>query len=300
MDVASLLAETADEYETDGDFEQQEAPSSSLSKQSPSDILISSAREVENVAKIEAQRILQKEADNIRIDQRDRSSAVVYSRDVSPERSLGKSEAPSKLLEVDENDHSPDARTAVDRNSEETKIDYDVGKDSYDAKDVDRDNKKTIEYSDVDEDDSDKNNVDDDEDDNDDAHDSDADPELDAELLVAAYRGDTRKVDKLLSSGAHYFARDRHRWTALMWAAAGGHDDTVESLIGFVKKHKLKSYLNAKDSITGWTALHVSNLDFFKIETYCYFTTLDKAAHWHRDRHSQLDISLVAHPFLRT
>ena len=71
-------------------------------------------------------------------------------------------------------------------------------------------------------------------------------------------------LHKLLSSGALYFARDRHRWTALMWAVAGGHDETVELLIGFVKKHKLKSFLNAKDSITGWTALHVSNCDFFE------------------------------------
>ena len=30
-------------------------------------------------------------------------------------------------------------------------------------------------------------------------------------------------------------------------AAAGGHDDVIESLISCVKKHKLKSYLNAKD-----------------------------------------------------
>ena len=263
MDVAFLLAETADDYETDGDFEQQEAPSSSLSKQSPLDILKTSASEVEKIAKIEAQRTFQTEADNIRIGQRDKSSAVVHSRDVSPERSLGKSEAPSKLPEVDDKSFPREILAAADRNAEEGKVDHDVGKDSYDAEDVDREKNKTIEYSDEDEANSEKDNIDDDDDDDDNANGSDADPELDAELLVAAYHGDTRKVDKLLSSGARYFARDRHRWTALMWAVAGGHHETVELLIGFVKKHKLKSFLNAKDSITGWTALHVSNCDFF-------------------------------------
>ena len=252
-----MLAETADDYETDGDFEQQEAPSSSLPKQSPLDILKASASEVEKIAKIEAQRTFQTEADNIRIGQRDKSSAVVYSRDVSPERSLGKSQAPSKLPDIDDNSFQREVLAAADRNAEEGKVDHDVGKVSHDAK------KKTIEYSDEDEANSDKDNIDDDDDD-DNANDSDADPELDAELLIAAYHGDTRKVDKLLSSGALYFARDRHRWTALMWAVAGGHDETVELLIGFVKKHKLKSFLNAKDSITGWTALHVSNCDFFE------------------------------------
>ena len=81
---------------------------------------------------------------------------------------------------------------------------------------------------------------------------------LNTELLVAAYRGDIRKVDKLIRSDASCFARDRHRWTAIMWAAAGGYDDIIESIIGTLRKSRVKGFLNAKDSITGWTALHVS------------------------------------------
>lgn len=80
---------------------------------------------------------------------------------------------------------------------------------------------------------------------------------LNTELLVAAYRGDIRKVDKLIRSGASCFARDRHRWTAIMWAAAGGYDDIIESITGHIRKSRVKGFLNAKDSITGWTALHV-------------------------------------------
>ena len=87
---------------------------------------------------------------------------------------------------------------------------------------------------------------------------SEEDTEYDAELLVAAYHGDVAKVVKLIRSGARYDARDRHRWTALMWAASGGHDDVIEALVGCVKRPLLHRYLNAKDNITGWTALHVS------------------------------------------
>jgi Ankyrin repeats (3 copies) len=87
---------------------------------------------------------------------------------------------------------------------------------------------------------------------------SEEDTEYDAELLVAAYHGDVVKVVKLIRLGARYDARDRHRWTALMWAAAGGYDDVIEALVGCVKRPLLRRYLNAKDNITGWTALHVS------------------------------------------
>ena len=100
--------------------------------------------------------------------------------------------------------------------------------------------------------------VDNDEDDESDCADIDIETEYDADLLVAAYRGDIVKVIKLLKLGARYDARDRHRWTALMWAAAGGFDDIIEALVGRVKRPLLRRYLNAKDSITGWTALHVS------------------------------------------
>jgi Ankyrin repeats (3 copies) len=87
---------------------------------------------------------------------------------------------------------------------------------------------------------------------------SEEDTEYDAELLVAAYHGDVAKVVKLIRLGARYDARDRHRWTAMMWAAAGGYDDVIEALVGCVKRPLLRRYLNAKDNITGWTALHVS------------------------------------------
>lgn len=92
--------------------------------------------------------------------------------------------------------------------------------------------------------------------------------EYDAELLVASYRGDVVKVIKLIKLGARYDARDRHRWTALMWAAAGGYDDIIKALLGSLKRPLLRRFLNAKDNITGWTALHVSPMhDEYRIKS---------------------------------
>ena len=97
---------------------------------------------------------------------------------------------------------------------------------------------------------------------------SEEETEYDAELLIASYRGDVVKVMKLIRLGARYDARDRHRWTALMWAAAGGYDDIIKAVLGSLKRPLLRRFLNAKDSITGWTALHVSPMhDEYRIKS---------------------------------
>lgn len=54
-----------------------------------------------------------------------------------------------------------------------------------------------------------KNNRFEDEDE-DEESDHDNDPELQSELFIACYRGESRIVQKLLNSGANYFMRDRH------------------------------------------------------------------------------------------
>ena len=286
MDVGAFLAEAADEalYENDGDFEQQEVPSTSLSKQSASDILKASANEVAYKDKIEAEKAFRREADDIDHHDGERNSAVAYSSDLSPERIIGKASAPSTLDETSENSSPSEVRATAGKNAQKGQADDDSDNGSYDAKSMDREDKKTIIQNDEDQDDRNNDDIEDDDnndDDNDSDHSSDADPVMDAELLVAAYQGNVKKVDKLLSSGARYLARDRHRWTALMWAAAGGHDDVIESLISCVKKHKLKSYLNAKDGITGWTVLHVSyhNLSSSKL-FLCIYPVAEPFINW--------------------
>ena len=97
---------------------------------------------------------------------------------------------------------------------------------------------------------------------------SEEETKYDPELLIASYRGDVVKVMKLIRLGARYDARDRHRWTALMWAAAGGYDDIIKAVLGSLKRPLLRRFLNAKDSITGWTALHVSPMhDEYRIKS---------------------------------
>jgi ankyrin repeat protein len=92
------------------------------------------------------------------------------------------------------------------------------------------------------------------------------DPELNKEFIIACWKGESRRVDSLLRDGASYLARDRHGWTGLMWAASKGYDDIVENLVDRTEnKRKRSKYVNAKDDITGWTALHVST---------CYYCTL--------------------------
>ena len=108
---------------------------------------------------------------------------------------------------------------------------------------------------------SDDDDADGDDDDDDDDDDNNSDPTLERELFVATYRGNARKVDKLLSTGASYKAKDIHSWSALHWAVSEGHDDIVEILIDHAKRGspaKLKKFINGKDSLSGWAPLHVA------------------------------------------
>ena len=90
------------------------------------------------------------------------------------------------------------------------------------------------------------------------------DPELNKEFIIACWKGESRRVDSLLRDGASYSARDRHGWTGLMWAASKGFDDIIENLVDRTEnKRKRSKYVNAKDDITGWTALHVSTIACF-------------------------------------
>ena len=130
-----------------------------------------------------------------------------------------------------------------------------------------------------------KLNNDDDDDDDDDDDGNDNDPKvktLNTQLLVACYRGDINKANTLLKSGANIKARylsttttttiiiinpillhlslhlfrDRHNWTPLMWASSKGFHELVEDLLS--KIDNKKKYINAHDSLSGFTALHLA------------------------------------------
>ena len=88
------------------------------------------------------------------------------------------------------------------------------------------------------------------------------DPQLNQSLLFASRNDKNENVKNALKKGAYYFTRDRHGWTALHWAASKGCDEVIEVLLDFAKKNdkNVNKFINAQDSITGWTALHVSEL----------------------------------------
>ena len=93
----------------------------------------------------------------------------------------------------------------------------------------------------------------------------DGDKDLDNRLILACARPNYDAVISALKHGAYLFCRDRHGWTPLHWVASKGATDLIELLLEKRKKtgKKMKPFVNAVDTIAGWTPLHVS--DFKKI-----------------------------------
>ena len=55
--------------------------------------------------------------------------------------------------------------------------------------------------------------------------------DLNGKLIVAARRGYTKKIERLIQEGADIEAKDKYGWTALLLAASNGHIDVIEFLI---------------------------------------------------------------------
>lgn len=94
----------------------------------------------------------------------------------------------------------------------------------------------------------------------DDEEDLNEEPELNRSLIYAVYDEKPEAVKTALKNGAYYFTRDRHGWTPLHWAASKGNEDIIDILVDHVRKQdkNVLWYINAKDTICGWTPLHVS------------------------------------------
>ena len=88
----------------------------------------------------------------------------------------------------------------------------------------------------------------------------DGDKDLDNKLILACARPNYDSFISTLKHGAYLFCRDRHGWTPLHWVASKGATDLVELLLEERKNtgKKMKPFVNAADTITGWTPLHVS------------------------------------------
>jgi Ankyrin repeats (3 copies) len=261
MDAASVLADAADQVSDNykDDFDDAEEPAESTVKTSAGDILKSSAIEVAYEDEIDA-----------KVASRVHSDKVSYEKTSSlpsPSKNISNSSARRILNEdvvrKEEFLKYDDDNKDLKYQEWERKIGTATGDSSPSHHGYRADAQNNANYADCGSDDADEDKNDDDDDDE--GSDEDGDPELNTALLLAVYHGDIKKMKKLLDSGARYFTRDRHRWTALMWACSGGHDEIVETLLSYVEKRKLKQFLNAKDNITGWTALHVRHINLLSV-----------------------------------
>lgn len=253
MDVDTVLADAADQASDNynDDFDDAEELAEPTVKTSASDILKSSAIEVAYEDAIDAKIASRTHLDKISYE-RTSSSPTSPSKDALSSLARGvvnedvKRKKEFQKYDDDDSDSKPKER--------ERKSSSASGESSSRSYNDRADAQNNANYTDYGSDDADGDKDDDD----DEGSEENGDAVLNAELLLAVYHGDIKKTNKLLDSGAHYFTRDRHRWTPLMWACSGGHEEILETLLRCVQKRKLKRFVNAKDNITGWTALHVS------------------------------------------
>jgi ankyrin repeat protein len=100
--------------------------------------------------------------------------------------------------------------------------------------------------------------------DGDDDEDDDLDPKLSLQVtqyLAAVNRGEIREVQHYIKDDEiPLTCRDRHGWTALHWAASSGHSDIITVVLESLQRKgkRLTKFVNCKEHITGWTALHIA------------------------------------------
>ena len=82
--------------------------------------------------------------------------------------------------------------------------------------------------------------------------------ELNSALRQACNKGNLTQVKSLISKSANCKARDRHGWTSLHWAAKHGSSEIIDYLCDSVESGDKYPFVNAKDSISGWSALMVA------------------------------------------
>jgi ankyrin repeat protein len=83
-------------------------------------------------------------------------------------------------------------------------------------------------------------------------------------LTVAAERGDTDQVKKLIAAGVDLNERDKSGYTALVWAARNGNTEVANALI------EARADMNVRDcAVNGWTplihAIHKNNNEMARL-----------------------------------
>ena len=83
--------------------------------------------------------------------------------------------------------------------------------------------------------------------------------DVDVQLQICCFRGDSGGVEKILSKGSGNGAlsrRDQHGWTPLHWCASKGHSETMRMILEHAAP-KPRRLVNSQDDVVGWTPLHV-------------------------------------------
>eukprot|EP01038_Epipyxis_sp_PR26KG_P013614 gene13614-18272_t len=247
MNIGDLLSQAAEEIYVGDEFEPDIAPVlGNVGKLESSAILLQAAQVIAKEERADADKIFEESANEI-------------NRELST--SIRERELEDILLQAAK-DVTAHTKVQIDTTFSDEDNEYDD--DTHPPAEDDIPKKGTnVKFSD---------NIDsEEEDDIPEDEDSDIDEEvneeLNSQLIIACYREKVDMVINLLKKGANHFARDRHGWTPLLWSASKGFNEIIEVLLEFRKeelKKPLSKYINARDKITGWTALHVACINGHK------------------------------------
>jgi hypothetical protein len=243
MDVGSLLAEVAAETFTEDlvPLEKKRSSEPNVEIQSTISILQSSAAAVQLEDTITADRVLQ----NVTKDILSEEDYNELAADVD-ELLKSSEEIPPAYHNIKQNKVTVDYDDPGEINYSSEKEDPYYSDSRFEKDAGDDEGKFEKEVSDEGDEDSER---------------EDGDKDLDNRLILACARPNYDAVISALKHGAYLFCRDRHGWTPLHWAASKGATDLVELLLEKRKKtgKKIKPFVNAADTIAGWTPLHVSD-----------------------------------------
>lgn len=239
MDIGALLAETNKQAATDEDydvdeFENDETEGTQARGVDKMAVLKAASAQVALEEKKIADRIFNTVAEDMRDDVRAKKIVDRSDRDDLAVLADASREVNEKLNKIDTTENAEKYRTVPDR------------KEVKEEPEEKEPEEKEPESED------DPNEGSDDEEEN-------YDHELNQSLIFAVHNERPEAVRTALKNGAYYFARDRHGWTPLHWAASKGNEDIMEILIDYVVKEgkNTKKYINSQDLICGWTPMHV-------------------------------------------
>lgn len=86
-------------------------------------------------------------------------------------------------------------------------------------------------------------------------------PDVGSQLLVFAYKGNSKEFGKLVSAHPESIKfKDKHGWNSLHWCCVRGNDDIITLAINHIKSNNfnVEKIINAKEFTSGFTPMHVS------------------------------------------